>query len=325
MMSSAPAPRHLPCARRPWRWLAVAAVAWLVAGCGGSQVQEFDAARLVVFGDEMSTIEGDGRKYTVNGLNTAVPPALDCRVNPVWVQSVANGTGLVFAECNPDAKPVTAFVQAAAGARTADVTAALAAHAGASRDLLTVAVGLHDVLDAYGLYTGSNLADLETSLEASGKALAEAVNAVVRLGGPVALVSTVPDVGVTPWALAAETAQPGSKAVLTQLTEAFNRGLRQNIVNDGRRIGLVDGFDQVRAMVTSPGSYGLTNVVAPSCANAAAYPATSPAALLDCTTATLATGASATQWLWADRLRLGPTGHARLANVANSRLRSNPF
>jgi len=323
MMSSAPALRR-PTARRAWRWVAAVATAWLVAGCGGSQVQEFDAKRLVVFGDEMSTIESTGRKYTVNGLDSA--SVLDCRLNPVWVQSVANETGLVFAECNPDAKPVTAFVQAAAGWRVANVAAALAAHAGAAGDLLTVAVGLHDILDGYAQYTtGTSLATLDGALYARGAALAQAINAVARLGGPIVLVSTVPDVGLTPWSRDAELSRPGSMAALTQLTQAFNRGLRQNIVNDGRRIGLVDGFDQVRAMVASPGSYGLTNVTAPSCANAATYPDTAPDALLDCTTATLVGGASATQWLWADRLRLGPSGHARLAAVASTRLRNNPF
>lgn len=322
-MTHAQALRRLT-AHRAWRWLAAGITAWLVAGCGGgSQVREFDAVRLVVFGDEMSTIESDGRKYTVNGLDSASQP--DCRLNPIWVQSLANETGRVFAECNPDAKAVTAFMQAATGARTADVASALRAHAGAAGDLLTVAVGLHDILDAFALYTGSNLATLEASLEDSGRALAQAINAVVRLGGPIVLVSTVPDVGLTPWALAAESSQGGSQAVLTRLTEAYNRGLRQNITNDGRRIGLVDGFDQVRAMVGTPSSYGLTNVVAPACANAAAYSNTSPAALLDCTPATLVSGASVTQWLWADTLRLGPVGHARLAAAASARLSSNPF
>ncbi|WP_119352786.1 SGNH/GDSL hydrolase family protein [Azohydromonas sediminis] len=327
MMSSAPAPR-CPTARRAWRWLAAVAVAWLVAGCGGSQVEEFDAQRLFVFGDEMSTINADGtngRKYTINGLTSTAER--DCRLNPLWVQSVASQVGLVFAECNPGAVTPAAFMRATPGARVADVTAALAAYAGgrAARDLVTVAVGLHDVLDVYAGYNGSNEAALAAELESRGNALATAINGVVRLGGPVVLVATVIDVGKTPYARAEDAAVPGRAALLTRLAQAFNSGLRLGIVNDGRVIGLVDAFEQVQAMVSTPSSYGLTNVTGVACNSAATWPDTSPATLLDCTSATLVSGATNDGWLWADLLRLAPRGQARLGSVALSRLSNNPF
>jgi hypothetical protein len=47
--------------------------------------------------------------------------------------------------------------------------------------------------------------------------------------------------------------------------------------------------------------------------------------LPNCTTATLVTGATATQYLWADATRLAPGGHALLSGMAIDRARRNPF
>ena len=46
-----------------------------------------------------TTPAGNGRKYSVNGLDD--DGNVDCRLHPVWVQSVASLYGFVFAECNP--------------------------------------------------------------------------------------------------------------------------------------------------------------------------------------------------------------------------------
>jgi phospholipase/lecithinase/hemolysin len=302
----------------PRRWRRLALVALLaagatLAGCGGETRDAFQPARLHVFGDEASRLEGDGRRHGINGL--ASGGGIDCAARPIWVQSVAASTGRVFAECNPGGAVQTAFMRASVDARVADVVAALGTYnlmTAAPGDLITVAVGLHDVLDLYARYPTTAEAALRTEAEQRGQQLAAALNAVVRVDGPVALLSTVPDVGRTPFALG----QPaGHAAVLTRLAEAFNSGLRREIVNDGRRIGLVDAFNLVQVMATRPQDYGIANATQAAC----------NVALPDCTTATLVPGASADNHLWADSLRLAPGAHSRLASEARLRLRDNPF
>jgi hypothetical protein len=288
-----------------------------LAGCGGETRDPFQPARLYVFGDETSRLELDGRRHGINGLASD-----GCAARPIWVQSVATRTGRVFDECNPGGAPVTAFMPAAfmpiavVNARVAHVAAALADYArttAAPGDLITVAVGLHDVLDLHHQFAaGTPEATLRAQAEERGQQLAAALNAVVRVDGPVALIATVPDVGRTPFALG----QPaGHAAVLTRLSEAFNSGLRRGIVNDGRRIGLVDAFNLVQVMATRPGDFGIANATQAACR----------VALPDCTTATLVDGATADNRLWADHLRLAPPAHSRLASEAGLRLQDNPF
>ena len=69
-------------ARRLAAWLATLT---LLASCGGGdRVGTFIPGRLIAFGDETSVITPDGRKHTVNAVDTA--GALDCACNPNWVQ-----------------------------------------------------------------------------------------------------------------------------------------------------------------------------------------------------------------------------------------------
>jgi len=272
--------------------------------------------RLHVFGDESSRLETDGRRHGINGL--ASGGGIDCAARPIWVQSVASRTGRVFNECNPGAAPTTAFMRASVNARVADVAAALATYAAttaAPGDLITVAVGLHDVLDLHARVEVDGEAAMRAEAERRGGQLAAALNAVVRVDGPVALLATVPDVGRTPFAL---TQPAGGAALLTRLSESFNSGLRRGIVNDGRRIGLVDAFNLVQVMAQRPADFGLADATQAACnANVAPLP--------DCTTTTLVVGATADTWLWADSLRLAPAAHSRLASEAGLRLQDNPF
>jgi outer membrane lipase/esterase len=80
-----------------------------LAACGGGDTQEpFRPNRVLAFGDELSYIEADGRKYSINAYkitdSTTNPPTqstteLDCTRSPVWVQTVATGFGLAFDRC----------------------------------------------------------------------------------------------------------------------------------------------------------------------------------------------------------------------------------
>jgi phospholipase/lecithinase/hemolysin len=292
----------------------------LIAACGGgtSQYDPFVPKRLIVFGDENSTITANGRKYSVNGLDGN--NAIDCTQQPIWVQSLANAYGFVFAGCNPTQADVTALMQAFAGARVEDVAAQVEAQVAAGgfrdRDLATMLAGANDVFDLYVQYPGRSAESLLAEAGARGRRLALVVNRLVALGVKV-VVSDLPDLGLTPYAYNENLISSGSdrSGLLSSLTTAFNEQLGVSIVLDGHFVGLVQAQLRFQAIGRSPASFGLADIVDPVC--------TVPLPL--CTTSTLQIGAVPSQYLWSDDRWLAPGGHNQLATLALDRATRNPF
>lgn len=308
---------------RPGRPALLAAAAALLVACGGgtSQVETFTATRVVALGDELSALTPEGRRYGVNALTEA--GAIDCASQPIWVQAVASVYGHVFAECNPNnVVDPKAIMRAAVDARVADVQVQIdtqLAAGGFGQDALaTVLVGMHDVLDLYGQFPTVSRSELLVQARAQGELAGRQVNRLVNLDVRV-LVATVPDQGLTPYAIAQKAANTDTDRakLLSELTTEFNAGLRTTILNDGRFVGLVLADEMVQAMRVSPGSFGLANVTAKACLDTAPLPT--------CTTQTLNTGADTATWLWADDLRLAYGGQSRLGTLAATRARDNPF
>jgi len=327
---------HLPArARRLGALAAAALLSAVLSGCGGGQqVVKFEPRRVLAFGDEASVISPSGTKYSVNGFSATSPTTLDCATNPIWVQYLATAFGLVFPQCNPAAVAAPlSRIYAAAGAKSADVKTQidqkLAVDDFSGSDLVTVLAGSNDILAQYALYNGSNEEALKTTLEQAGAALAAQVNRVAEAGGKV-LVSTVPDLGLTPFAVAEAadpTKGPDRAPLLSRLTERFNAKLRLGIINDGRKIGLMLSDELFQSMVKFPGSYSFVNVTLPACTGV-----TGTAPVLTCTAATLrpadttvTTAATALNFLWADNIQPTYGGHLRLGQLAETRARGNPF
>jgi phospholipase/lecithinase/hemolysin len=299
--------------------LTTCTLAWGLASCGGgtSQVEAFVPLRLITFGDEMSAFTADGKKYAVNGL-AADGTTPDCKALPIWTQVVANVYGFGFAECPVGTGEQKAIARAKPGARATDlktqVQAQVSAGGFADKDLVTVMIGTNDIRDLYEQSRAASAPSKDALLEAArqrGVEIATQVNALVDRGAKV-IVVTIPDVGLSPWGLAQGAT---GASLLTELTAALNGRIRVNILNDGRFVGLVlgDEFSQTAARV--PVAYSLTNATAAACA--VAPPA--------CTSATLASGATADGWLWADSTWLATGGHRQLGALAEARARLNPF
>jgi outer membrane lipase/esterase len=313
-----------------WRLglLATSLTALLVAcGGGGGQVEPFAPTRLLSFGDESSLVLPDGRRYSVSDFkrnasdNTVVqPPTVDCAANPIWTQTMATNFGFVMAACNPDAKPVTAFQYATVGAKVADIKTQIDQHLASGtvgpKDLIAVMVGTNDILELYQQYPAQNEAQITAQITSRGRALAAQVNRLANANGRI-VVSTVPDVGTTPYGLAQKAAHTDTdrSALLSRLSQTYNSAMRLDLINDGRLIGLVLLDETLNQAIRFPGIQGLVNVNTAACATA----------LPNCTTATLVTDASATTWLWSDSTRLSPRGQSILSQLALTRAVSNPF
>lgn len=313
-------------------WLAGVLGTALLASCGGAtQSEPFVAKRLLAFGDESSVIDdsgssGNGRKYSVNATVSATDPTLLCQAFPIWTQTLATFYGLVFKECNPAGVPTPgAKSLAVPGAKVADVQTQVDAYLAANGssfaafDMATVLAGANDIVAAYkALDAGKTEAEVTATVETAGRALADQVNLLADRGAKV-LISTVPDMGLTPYARAQALSRPGAAELLTKLSKAFNDKMRARVVNDGRRIGLIATDELIQANVRFPARYGFTNVKDPVCSITAAN------ALPNCTALTLVTGGSATQYLWADDRHLSAGGQREFGALALARARNNPF
>jgi outer membrane lipase/esterase len=296
-----------------------AGVALTLAACGGGsgQVEPFEPTRILAMGDQTSRLEADGRKYTVNALATG-GTALDCETHPLWVQIVAEVFDLKFPQCPGDDTAPTGVMLATNGAKAADIQAQVDAVAASftEDDLVTMLVGANDIIELYAQFPTRSEDDIAAELRARGRTWGAQINRVAQ-AGPAVLVVTVPDLGKTPFALAEESANAGRAALLTRLTDRYNAGMRLEIINDGRLIGLVFGDLEVQNIVRFPGSFGFANVTQATCLASAPLPT--------CTTATLVTGADPINWLWADDRHLSPGGQNRLGVIAATRATNNPF
>lgn len=300
--------------------------AMVLASCGGGEpIERFIPTRLIVIGDESSVINSDGSKFTINAL-VADTATLDCLANPLWVQALASAYGLQFAQCPTLAGAVvTAQVFAVAGAKVADLPRQIdAVGAFAEKDLVTLLAGANDIFEQYALFNTTVNGLLQTEevltakLEALGETLASQVNRIANAGGKV-LISTVPDLGLTPFAVGEEAANVGRAAMLSRLSKRFNAKLRIKIINDGRRIGLLLTDELVQAIIRNPGGSGFVNVTVAAC-DAALAPV-----VTGCTTNNLIAGAGATTYLWANDRLLTSGGHRFLGNLALTRAANNPF
>lgn len=308
--------------------LGAAGLALLGAGCGGGDlVQPFEPQRILVFGDESSTITPSGNKYTVNGLTADTANAsIDCLANPIWVQSVASHYHMGFPQCpiSSELEPTPrARNYATAGSGVDDIPAQIARHETTSgivnTDMVTLLTGQNDIIEAYNnITTHDDMQGAIDAVEAAGTRLGQMVNAFTETGARV-LIGTVGNQGVTPFGLAEKAAHDDfdRSEALRVLTERFNAKLRSTMVNDGTKIGLVQIDELTSTVVKFYASYGYTNITEGSCT----------VTLPNCTTRTQVPGAleADARYFWADGLRFGPNFHRQVASLALQRSTNNPF
>lgn len=300
---------------------ALASVVLLAACGGGAQSQTFTATRVIAFGDESSVITADQKKYSVNALLAGSTTAVDCISNPLWIQTVAAHYGLVFQECPGTVPAPVSHIYAFAGAMVADLSGQIDQQLNnggfKAGDLVTVLIGANDVLAQFAQYPNVGEAQLLTNVDAAGAALATQVNRLAAAGAKV-LISTIPDMGLTPFAGDRSAGSTnGNPGLLSRLSTRFNDAMLARITNDGHQIGLIqlDEYLQATDNATRLGAGSFANTTDPACT----------VVLPQCTTATLVAAATTSAYLWADDRHLGASGQASLGSLAVTRATSNPF
>jgi phospholipase/lecithinase/hemolysin len=309
--------------------LTACAVALLASCGGGSQSKKFAPGRVLSFGDESSVIDdskqpGNGRKYTVNNVN-ADTGVLDCVASPLWTQYVAQVYGFYFAQCNPGgiASPQSKIL-AVPGAKTTDLPGQidqfLQTDSFRADDLVTVMMGVNDILELYRQYPNASEAALTAAAEQRGTDLAQQVNRIANAGAKV-LISTIYDVGLSPYAGIERTnhVDIDRAGLMSRLTDRFNTKLRVAILNDGHKIGLILTNELILSIAQFPAQSNYANISDPACDLIKAP------SVLDCTTSTLVDGGSGDVWLWADLTHLSPGGQLIIGQTASVRALNNPF
>ncbi len=326
-------------ARRAAMGCGVLAGALLLASCGGGgqQVSDFRPTRIIAFGDETSVIldidgNANGHKFSVNGTALGTTTQIECRSNPIWIQTMAQAFGTyVFPTCNPAGSAVfdpPNRIRATVGARALDlatqIDAQLAESGFQEGDLVTVLVGANDVLAQYSQYPNVSEVELTSDIEAAGEEVGRQVNRLADLNAKV-IISTIPDVSLSPFAIAEKAGHIDTdrQALILRLVTAFNSSLRLKIINDGRRVGLVQLDESVRQVHKFPGTAGILNSTVAVCDLSKSNLV--PPSILDCTAATLIVNGNASSYLWADDRHLSYGGQQLLGNLATTRARNNPF
>ena len=302
-----------------------------LASCGGGtyQVTAFAPARILTFGDESSRLEGNqGLKYSINGISSDTLQ-INCTQNPIWTQTLANSYGLVYANCNVNAAFETNAVDLTTVGGTVDdlvqrVSAFQAGDTFNGNDLVTIWIGMNDVINEYKANANGDPTELLSNMNAQGATLARTVNAIAAAGAKVILL-TIPDMSYSPFGYTESLRGDFDRAkLLSDMSTQFNLGLRSNIINDGSKIGLVLVDDLVRNATRSPSSFGLISLPNQvfGCLDSAPLPT--------CTQDTLrddpSTGQQAAAFfMWADATHLANVMQTNIGNQAQSRAHSNPF
>ena len=322
--------------RRALGVVAIVAAALGASSCGGGEpTTRFHASRVIALGDETSLLvdldhNQNAHKYSVNATASDTDPTIVCTSNPLWVQSVATFYGLVFPQCNDPAAPVlspVSRIRAQLGARAADLSAQIDAQQTESPfqpgDMVTVMVGMYDVIAAYQQYPALSEPELIALVEAAGAETGRQVNHLADLGAKV-LLSTIFDMGVTPFGFKEQAAHADTDrgALLSRLSFRYNASMRATIVNDGRRIGLILMDEFVTQVGTVANFSGYTNGSTGVCDLTQSK--LDPPSTLDCTAQTFISGGTAS-YVWADDLHLSATAQSSLGSFALARAQNNPF
>jgi outer membrane lipase/esterase len=314
-------PRHLACA-----------VA-LALGCSAAFAQSVPTVQasahaglfdhMVVFGDSLSD---DGNlslvaqlpltmRFTTNPGQTGVENVADYFGVPM-TPALAGGTDFAFGGAGvvnnspgtPAGVPTLPtqlgmYLQATGG--KADPNTLYAVWGGANDVFYNVA------LAQLGMLTP---AQVQANLQTAAATELGMIQSLGKAGARYVMVFNLPNIGLTPSALASG---PQGAAQLTGLSILYNNTLNNGLANAGLNIIPVNAYAILNEIVADPGRYGFTNVTQPACTGGdgssfECLPAGTPGA-----TVTYQPGTENT-YLFADGVHPTTAAHAMLAQYAES-------
>lgn len=266
-------------------------------------------SQIFVFGDSLSD---NGNAFALTQGAYPNLPYFPGRVSNglVWVEPMASDLG------------VTLTNYAVAGAQTGTVNVNADEYPELTGTGLTTQVGQFtsdlgggaaDPGAIYAVFAGSNNFcgdcfgpgdDPAPIIEAGVTDILTAVGTLAATGAQKFVVFGLPDLGLTPRAIAAGEIIPGIEAQLSQLTDVWNAALFSNLAGLGLGDGLVtiDTAQVLRDVVADPEAFGLFNV-------------TDACLLVGCNTQTLDPALDPDGFLFWDDIHITRAAHSILADV----------
>ena len=192
----------------------------------------------------------------------------------------------------------------AAESTVSQITRYLAASGGQADPgtLYTVWTGANDI---FAVAAG---APAQSTIATAVGGVVQAVGALDAAGARYILVPNLPDMGITPNAIAAGAA---GQAALTQLASGYNTVMYGALAQAGYRVIPLDTFNMLREIVASPATYGFRNVTQTGC-----LPPSGSS--LTCNPTSYAAADAASAYLFADGVHPSGGAHAILADYALS-------
>ena len=214
-------------------------------------------SQLYIFGDSLSDT---GNVTLVNGLPLAPYFPGHFSNGTVWVETLAANLGL---SANPSLAGGTnfAFGGAATGAPPSISTPTSSPTLLEQSGMFMVAAGgVADPNALYVVFGGGN--DVRGGdVTGSAANIATVISTLAGAGAQNFLVPNLPDIGLTPEAIAGG---PGAQAGATFLSTTFNAQLAGEVANLETTLGVniidLDIFSITNDMIANPATYGLTNV-----------------------------------------------------------------
>ncbi len=336
-------------------------VAALLTACGGDSDNGRRFSAQVIFGDSLADVgtnrvgaiaAGGGGRFTINGNNTSINPAL---TGQVWSEVIAVQLGLpapCAAQTGLDGDPALGFsvptvnhpgcfAYAQPGARVTapvgprhrltgsplgqltipvvtQITNHLAASGGrfSGNEVVFVTAGGNDaifLLDQLGAGTTSPAA-VVAAMATAGAELADLVrNRIVANGANYVVVNNLPDISITPLA---RPQAPPVRALIAAMVDAFNTALRDGLAG-APNVLQVDLFALTRDQAANPAAYGLTNVTTAACG-----PNPLGGSSLLCNASNLKPG-DVSHFMFADGAHPTPYEHALVARFIAQRMAAN--
>jgi len=252
---------------------------------------------IYAFGDSLSDA---GNANIATGGAVAASPYVNGEFSngPIWVQDLAKSLGLppVTASLGGGATGTDYAVGGAISgnlpflaAGPSDLPAQLAAFHAANpvanpNGLYTIWIGSNDLADI--LATSTSAAQTATDVAAVVANIDKAINTLAGEGAKDFLVVTVPDLGKTPGAIAANSVTPGAAAAASALSFGFDEllvngggpipSLGTVASADSLSLKVLDTYSLIDTIVADPSAFGFTDVTDPCLTGEVAYAGGTP-------------------------------------------------
>jgi outer membrane lipase/esterase len=275
----------------------------LLAACGsGDIVSALSPTRFISFGDGISDVGQGGSRYTINdGTVNIWSEKLAGRYGRSLSAQVAGGLGFAQGHAVGQALPRTLAQQ---------IDAFLASNTFTTTDVVLINLPMTDVLTPLAAVKAGTLSESAAlaQIDATGRAHVTQVRRLIAAGAKHIVTIGVYDMGKSPWAIAQD--QVG---LFTTASLKMNDGFKSEGVNLGANLLYVDAAFLVNRSVLTGATYGFYLIDKAICTTASA---------LDCTSATLVSGSTATQYVFADNIHLTPACQQQLGDYAYDQLRA---